>query len=38
MDCFGVFNQVSSCQEKKTDFRDAQTKGSLREGAPDEVG
>ena len=23
----------SACQEKKTDFRDAQTKGSLREGA-----
>ena len=25
-------------QEKKTDFRGSQTKGSLREGAPDEVG
>ena len=25
-------------QEKQIDFRGAQTKGSLREGAPDEVG
>ncbi len=28
----------SACQEKQTDFRDAQTKGSLRDGAHDEVG
>ncbi len=28
----------SACQEKQTDFWDAQIKGSLREGAPDEVG
>ena len=23
MDCFGVFNQVSSCQEKQIDFQKA---------------
>ena len=38
MDCFGVFNQVSRCQEKLIYFRGSQTKGYLREGAPDEVG
>ena len=31
-------HKSSACQEKKTDFRGAQSKGSLREGAPDEVG
>ena len=35
--CFCV-HKSSACQEKKTDFRGSQTKGSLREGAPDEVG
>ena len=28
----------SACQEKQTGFWSVQTKGSLREGAPDEVG
>ena len=37
MDCFGVFNQVSSCQEKQTDFQRVKSKGSLYTREPLDV-